>query len=120
MAFGSTFFPVVGRFSCKPRISGLMLNNPQCTQFPPGASGSSTISAKDCVPAGGSVHVSAGEIFLPIQVYFAGMDCPFANASLVSWRVMLASGVVDSDVAGLVMIGSGAVDDEDAQAESKD
>jgi len=61
-----------------------MLNKTQCTQVLPGASGSSTINAKDCVPTGGSVHASAGEMFLPMQEYFAGMDCPFANASLVS------------------------------------
>jgi len=33
---------------------------------------------------------------------------------------MLASGVVDSDVTGLVVIGSDVADDEDPQAESKD
>ncbi len=57
--------------------------NTQCTHVPAGASGSSTISANDPVPAGGSFHVRAGEMFLPVQVYFAGMDCPLANASLL-------------------------------------
>jgi hypothetical protein len=47
--------------------------------------------AKDCVPAGGSFHVSAGEMLRPIQEYFAGIDCPFANASLLSSRDMSAS-----------------------------
>src|SRR5215217_2461321 len=52
--------------------------------MPIGASGSSTISANDCVPAGGSFHVSAGEIFFPVHVYLAGMDWPLPNASLLS------------------------------------
>jgi len=62
------------------------------------------MSAKDCVPAGGSFHASAGEMFLPIQEYFAGMACPFTNASLVISRDMVASiagasgGVVAADV----------------------
>lgn len=41
------------------------------------------MSANDCVPVGGSPHASAGEIFFPTHEYFAGMDAPFANASLV-------------------------------------
>jgi hypothetical protein len=56
------------------------------------------ISAKDCVPAGGSFHASAGERFFPTHEYFAGMDCPFANASLVNVRDIVASVAVDSDV----------------------
>jgi hypothetical protein len=61
--------------------------------------------AKDCVPAGGSFQERAGEMFLPVQAYFAGMDCPFRNASLVSVRDMVASvagasaAVVEKDVA---------------------
>jgi hypothetical protein len=68
-----------------------MLNKTQCTHVPIGASGSSTINAKDWVPAGGSFHARAGEIFFPMQEYFAGMDCPFPNASLVSASDMVAS-----------------------------
>ena len=64
-------------------MSAGMLNNTQWTQVPIGASGSSTMSAKDCVPAGGSFQASAGEMFFPLQEYLAGMDCPFMNASLV-------------------------------------
>jgi hypothetical protein len=58
------------------------------------------MSAKVCVPAGGSFHASAGEMFFPTHEYFAGMDCPFTNASLVSSRDMVASvaGVSDSGV----------------------
>jgi hypothetical protein len=75
-----------------------MLNKTQCTHVPIGASGSSTIKAKDCVLAGGSFHARAGEIFLPMQEYFAGMDCPFPNASLVSSRDMVASVVAGDSV----------------------
>jgi hypothetical protein len=54
------------------------------------------------VLAGGSVHARAGEIFLPTHEYFAGMDCPWANASLVNLKDMFAS-VVGSSVAGDVV-----------------
>src|SRR5687767_3175943 len=97
MAFGSIFFPVIGRSSCKSRLASGMLYNTQCTQVPTGASGSSMISAKDCVPAGGSFHASGGEMLRPTHEYLVGMDCPLANASLVmvSWFVTAASvGVV--------------------------
>ena len=56
------------------------------------------MSAKDCVPAGGSFHASAGEIFFPTHEYLAGMDCPFANASLVKVRDMVASVAGDFDL----------------------
>jgi hypothetical protein len=49
------------------------------------------MSAKDCVPAGGSLQDKAGEIFRPVQAYFAGIDCPFMNASLVKVRDMVVS-----------------------------
>src|SRR5574339_10785 len=90
-ALGSMFLPVTGRSSGRLRRSRGMLYRTQWTQVPIGASGSSTISANDCVPAGGSLHARAGEIFLPVQAYLAGMDCPFVNASLVSSRDMAAS-----------------------------
>src|SRR4026208_1491370 len=93
MAFGSTFFPVIGRSSCKSRLAKGMLYKTQCTQVPMGASGSSMISAKDCVPAGGSFHARGGETLRPMQEYLAGMDCPLANASLVTvnWLATAAS-----------------------------
>src|SRR5688500_20213927 len=93
MAFGSIFFPVIGRSSCKSRLASGMLYNTQCTQVPTGASGSSMISAKDCVPAGGSFQASGGEILRPMHEYLVGMDCPLTNASLfmVSWFVTAAS-----------------------------
>jgi hypothetical protein len=67
------------------------------------------MSAKDCVPEGGSFQARAGEIFLPVQAYLAGMDCPFTNASLVSARDMAASveGVSDGAEAGDVAMASG-------------
>src|SRR5215207_4220802 len=98
MALGSTFLPVMGKSSCRLRASAGILNNTQCTHVPIGASGSSMMMAKDCVPAGGSLHASAGEVFFPVQVYFAGMDCPLKNASLLSSIDMLASSIVGVSV----------------------
>jgi hypothetical protein len=37
-------------------------------------------------------------MFLPTHEYLAGMDCPFANASLVKVRDMVASVAGISDV----------------------
>jgi hypothetical protein len=80
--------------------------------------------AKDCVPEGGSVQARAGEIFLPVQAYLAGMDCPFMNASLVSVRDMVASveGVsdagdvaMDSGVAVLVPAGVHAANNKNSR-----
>ena len=60
-------------------------------------------------------------MFLPVQEYLAGMDCPFVNASLVSWRDMFASDVIGSDVDGTdvasVELGCDAAGVEDVQAE---
>jgi hypothetical protein len=71
------------------------------------------------MPAGGSFQVRGGEMFLPMHEYFAGMDCPLANASLVNLKDMSAS-VVDSTISGEIVAGSDvAVAVEDAQAESK-
>jgi len=96
-----------------------MLNRTQWTHVPIGASGSSTMSAKDCVAAGGSFHVSPGEIFFPTHEYLAGMDCPFANASLVKVRDMVASVAVDSDPDMDVPESWGVVVAEDEQAVRK-
>src|SRR5688572_22208655 len=112
IAFGSMFFPVTGKSSCRLRESADMLNRTQCTQVPIGASGSSMIRAKDCVPEGGSFQARAGEIFLPVQAYLAGMDWPFRNASLVSARDMVASveGVSDgADAGDVAMVSDVAV-----------
>ena len=73
------------------------------------------MSAKDCVPAGGSFHASAGEMFFPTHEYFAGMDCPFANASLVKVRDMVASVALDSDSGVDVAEGWAVVVPEDVQ-----
>src|SRR5258705_6133873 len=90
---------LVSMFSCKLCVFAGILSSTQCIHVPIGASGSSTMSANDCVPVGGSFHASAGEMFFPTHEYLAGMDCPFANASLVNVRDMVASVVVDSDSA---------------------
>jgi hypothetical protein len=72
--------------------------------------------AKDCVPAGGSFQVRAGEIFLPVHAYFAGMDCPFTNASLVSSRDIVTSvaggsdDIVGWEIPGLSAVVAGAHD----------
>src|SRR4030095_7514687 len=102
-------------FSGRLRVFTGILNSTQCTHVPIGASGSSTMSAKDCVPAGGSFHASAGEMFFPIHEYFAGMDCPFANASLVNVRDMVASVAADSDSDVDIAEGWGVVVTEDVQ-----
>jgi hypothetical protein len=67
------------------------------------------IRAKDCVPEGGSFQARAGEIFLPVQAYLAGMDCPFRNASLVSARDMVASVEGVSDAGAVTMVSDVAV-----------
>ena len=92
-----------------------MLNKTQWTQVPIGASGSSTIRAKDFVPAGGSFQARAGEMFFPMQEYFAGMDCPFTNASLVNVRAIFAS------VAGISdgMVGWDGVGDSGTTGDSR-
>src|SRR5687767_14581387 len=109
MAFGSMFLPVTGRSSCRLRASAGMLYSTQWTQVLTGASGSSMIRANDSVPAGGSFHARAGEIFLPVQAYLAGMDCPFTNASLVSVRDMVASVEGVSDAGDAAMDSGAAV-----------
>jgi hypothetical protein len=74
------------------------------------------MSAKDRVPAGGSSHASPGEIFFPLHEYLAGMDCPFANASLVNLKDIGTSVAVDSDPDMDVPEGWGVVVAEDEQA----
>src|SRR5690349_5641050 len=97
------FFPtdrlLVSAFSCKLVVPEGMLYTTQCTHVPPGASGSSAMSAYDCVPEGALLQARAGEMLLPLQLYFTGMDCPFANASLLNSIDIAAS--VGSEVAVL-------------------
>jgi hypothetical protein len=76
------------------------------------------INANDCVPAGGSFQARAGEMFLPTHEYFAGIDCPLANASLVNLKDMSAS-VVGSNDSGEALLASAGLALEDAQAERK-
>jgi hypothetical protein len=51
-------------------------------------------------------------MFLPVQAYFAGMDCPFMNASLVNSRGMLTS-IVGASVMGMACV-VGVAGDEHA------
>src|SRR6476619_1823235 len=100
-----TDMPLVAVLSGKLCLFAGMLYKTQCTHVPSGASGSSTISAKELVPAGGSFQARAGEIFFPIHEYFAGIDCPVANASLVKVRDMVASVAVDADSGAVAVEG---------------
>src|SRR5262245_30180191 len=61
-----------------------MFQATQCVKSPTGASGSWTISASDCVPAGGALQSSGGETLSPSQEYLRGIGCPSLNAMLVS------------------------------------
>src|SRR5512140_934638 len=55
----------------------------QCVKRPPGASGSSTISASDFACRDTAENASGGLRAAPLQPYFAGMPPLFANALLV-------------------------------------
>src|SRR6202007_300306 len=74
--------------ACSPSpivvVDGGMFHVSQCVNEPPGASGSSTVSASDFVPAGIPAIVSGGLTFAPSQVYFAGIAPLFGNAELDS------------------------------------
>lgn len=59
-----------------------MLKSTQWSNPPDGASGSSTISTKLLTAFGASLHLSDGEMSCLSQVYFVGMVCPSANASV--------------------------------------
>src|SRR4029450_9101137 len=56
----------------------------QWTNRPPGASGSSRISASERLPGGGAVPASGGERSAPSQVCRRGIVAPTAKALLVS------------------------------------
>ena len=58
---------------------------------PPGASGSSRISASERVPVGGADHDSGGERSSPSQVWRRGMVPPGAKAPLVSENSAIAN-----------------------------
>src|ERR671931_1329048 len=65
-------------------VDGAILNSVQCTNVPPGASGSSTTSTSSRAPPGTPDQASGGESPLPSQVYCRGIAAPSANAELVS------------------------------------
>src|SRR4051794_1603888 len=62
-----------------------MLVSTQWTK--PCASGSSTISANSCVPAGAFAQSSSGETSAPSQVYWTGIGPPSGKSGLVSANV---------------------------------
>src|SRR5258707_7044517 len=64
----------------------------QCTNVPPGASGSSTTIATRWAEAGTARHVIGGGTFSPSHVYLAGMRWPSAKASL------------DTSMSGIVVV----------------
>jgi hypothetical protein len=61
-----------------------MSHTTQWVYVPPGASGSSTISATVAVPEGRPDQASGGEVPSPLQVYRAGIFVPAPNAVLVT------------------------------------
>src|SRR5690349_11946279 len=100
-----------GMAASNPRAEAGRLYTTQCTQVPP-ASGSSMISTKLCVPAGGSVQVSWGEVFSPSQENETGIASPSAKAGLLITR--LGASVAVGGIA--VDVGSAVAD---AHAESR-
>src|SRR3990170_8032270 len=60
----------------------------QCVKVPPGASGSSMISAYAFVSAGAPSQASGGETLSPSQVKRVGIVSPLPNASLVSEKAV--------------------------------
>src|SRR6266508_3992748 len=58
----------------------------QCVNALPGASRSSSSSAKERVPRGGAVHRSGGDTFAPVHVKRLGICPPEWNAVLVTAR----------------------------------
>src|ERR671937_3087672 len=66
----------------------------QWTKVPPGASGSSTISAYEAVLAGAPDQARGGEWFAPSQVNFAGMASLFLKAGLVRTSAALCGAPV--------------------------
>src|ERR1700677_845951 len=57
------------------------------------ASGSSTMSTKLWVPAGGSVHDKPGETLAPLQAYFTGIAPSGSKAVLVSGKPWVGCGL---------------------------
>ena len=68
--------------SCRPVAFPGTLKMTQCVKTPPGASGSSAMTAKDRVPAGAPLQVRGGEMSAPSAVYFAGNVSPALKAAL--------------------------------------
>src|SRR5262245_6427307 len=77
-----------------PVVLFIIPHTTQCTKVPPGASGSTSVSAWLCQPCGGADQVSGG--FTPFNgpshVNLAGSLAPLANAGLVSFIVFGGSG----------------------------
>jgi len=69
---------------------------------PPGASGSSSISANDCVPSGTPVQLSSGDMSAPSQLYITGIVPSSSNAVEVITISSGSGGVVGSVVGGVV------------------
>ena len=69
---------------------GGMFHMIQWFHVPNGASGSSMMSARLCVPSGMSSMFSAGLMFSPSQAYFDGIDPLCWNAGLVIFNCFTA------------------------------
>src|SRR6266446_8409934 len=64
------------------------LKKTQWVHVPTGASGSSAINVKLCVPGGSAVHISSGETSVPSQVNFVVIFPPFEKLGLEITNVM--------------------------------
>src|SRR5574342_1074437 len=77
-------------FSLISLVVGSMFHTTQWTQFPAGASGSSTINASDLVLSGASSITRGGFTSAPSQVYFEGIESLCLNAELDSLSVPIS------------------------------
>jgi hypothetical protein len=67
-----------------PRVAGGILYTIQCVNVPAGASGSSSIRTRLCVPAGTFCHETSGDSDAPLQVQESGRTDPGTRESTAS------------------------------------
>src|SRR3990170_3710131 len=91
--------------SGKDRAPAGRLNSTQWVNTPLGASGSSMISANDCVPSGTSLQERAGETSSPSQVNRVGIGWSASNASLRTAKAMTPSSSTGVSVTEGVSVG---------------
>jgi hypothetical protein len=86
-----------------------MLYTTQCTNPRELASGSSKISAKLCVPAGGSVQSSCGDLLAPVHPNSAGIVDPSVNPDDVNVNGISVSVGINAGSGEAVMAGSTSI-----------